>query len=107
MCRVAPKEYQIETGSHADDIICLVDIFPQNKWSFLGSDIREAILKPSDPALITDRVLEDLLKDDVYNASEIVLFQTDFQRNGITIIISVSGRLAKLHDVKLDRRKRW
>ena len=91
---MAPGRHNKPTGDNADDIICLVDVIPENKWTFLGSDIRQMMNTPSDPLFLTPRFMSELSSTTPASA-EILSSQTDFQRNGVTLIFSVSGSVGK------------
>ena len=92
LLRVAPGSHRKATGRDADDIVCLVDVEPQNKWSFLGSDIRHMMNTTQDPLFLTPDMLEEI-SSSAAGESEFISSQTDIQRNGITIIFSASGSL--------------
>ena len=94
LLRVAPGSHKKATGHHADDIVCLVDVEPQNKWSFVGSDIRHMMNTTQDPLFLTPDMLEEI-SSSAAGESEFISSRTDIQRNGITIIFSASGNLSQ------------
>eukprot|EP00210_Caulerpa_lentillifera_P008652 g8251.t1 len=92
--KLAPEPYSKVTGEHSEAVICIVEVVPQNKWSLLGSEIRYMMNEPSDPLfLTTDDVRDDGLI--VVNQSEILASQTDFQRNGVSLIFTTSGSIGR------------
>lgn len=89
--KLAPEPHNKATGDNSESVICILEVVPQNKWSLLGSEIRQMMNKPSDPLFLTT----ENMVDQPANQSEVLASQTDFQRNGIALVFTTSGSIGR------------